>query len=191
MRTMKITLVLILCTLMIGVTACSLNDNGQPLTKSDDREKLRGDVSGDNVSPYNYNGDYYSDRLSMGTDGLQADELTRFNKTNTNEEAKKMADAAAKIKGVDDATIVIAGGNVYVALDLDNQVQSNQAYKVENEVYDKLSKLSGGNRIMITSDDDLYGRLRDVGDGIDTGTPINKYDDDFRLFDRNFRYNVR
>ncbi|MGD9677965.1 MAG: YhcN/YlaJ family sporulation lipoprotein [Vulcanibacillus sp.] len=188
---MKITLVLILCTLMIGVTACSLNDNGQPLTKSDDREKLRGDVSGDNVSPYNYNGDYYSDRLSMGTDGLQADELTRFNKTNTNEEAKKMADAAAKIKGVDDATIVIAGGNVYVALDLDNQVQSNQAYKVENEVYDKLSKLSGGNRIMITSDDDLYGRLRDVGDGIDTGTPINKYDDDFRLFDRNFRYNVR
>lgn len=180
---MKIALVLLLCALTIGITACTANDNnGQPLTE--------GRV-GDNVSPY-YNNDF-NNRQIMGQDGLNDRNNNRVNTNtrNTNAEAKRMADTAGKVRGVDDATVVIAGGNVYVALDLEDRLQSTQANKVEKEVYNKLSKMANRYRIMITSDDDLYGRLRDVGDGLRAGTPVNVYDNDFRLFDNNFRSNIR
>ncbi len=177
MNKCRITLLLLLSILIIGVTACTANNEELPLS--------RGEMSDNNVSPY-----YANDYDNRMTD---RDSNNNMNNTmNNNEEAKKMADTAGKVNGVDDATVVIAGGNVYVALDLDDKIQSNQASNVERDVYNKLNKLARNNyRVMITSDADLFGRLRDIGDGINAGTPTDIYDNDFRMFDKNFRGNIR
>jgi len=105
---------------------------------------------------------------------------------NVNAEAERIADAAAQVKGVDDATVVIAGGTAYVALDLTDRVQTREAANVERAVYNKLKQYANRYNLSITSDADLFGRLRDIGDGVRGGTPVNNYQTDLRDFDTRF-----
>lgn len=172
--------------MVIGLSACNLGD----------RDLTRGDNTydrdlGRTVTPYTYDGyrDYRYDRY-----GTMGDDVNRLNRNrgtqfqaNANRDADQMATLAARNNGVEDATVVIAGGNAYVALDLNDKIQRNQAESVERAVYNSLSRYANRYNVSITSDADLFGRLRDIGDGVRDGAPLDRYQTDFRNFDNRFR----
>ncbi len=188
----KITSFLLISVLVIGLSACNLGD----------RNLTRGNVydrdMGRTVTPYTYDGtrkyDYnndnlygnrYDNRYGYNMNG-QNNQTYRF-RTNANTDTDAMADIAARVRGVDNATVVVAGGNAYVGLNLDNSVQRNEAETVEQKVYNALKSYTNRYTISVTSDADLFGRLRDIGDGIRGGTPYDRYQTDFRDFDTRFR----
>lgn len=133
-----------------------------------------------NVDNYNRNG---MNNFTYGQDNYRQNGF----RANANRDADTMADLAANVNGVDDATVVIAGGNAYVGLDLDDKVQRNEAERVERNVYNALNRYVNRYNVTITSDADMFGRLRDIGDGIRDGAPLDRYQNDFRTFDNRFR----
>lgn len=176
----------------ISVSACNY-DNDRDLTRGyDNPNMLNG--NGNNVNPYmtpnngDMNNGYNPDNRmrNYNTNGTNRNRANRF-RTNANGDANRMASIASRVDGVDDATVIIAGGNAYVGLDLADQVQANQAENVERKVYRSLTRMATRYDINITSDEDLFGRLRDVGDGIRGGNPLNQYQNDFDDFDERFR----
>ncbi|OEF99850.1 hypothetical protein BHF71_01360 [Vulcanibacillus modesticaldus] len=192
MRTKKITILLLVSLLVIVLSACNVGER-RPLT--------RGYTTPDGIAPYTiYDKDYRNDNLYNRRDyryqydnryGVRDYDYRTRNFSTANVDADKMAEIAAKVPGVDDATVVIAGGNAYVALDLKDRVTTNEANSVEQQVYNALRRFATKYDIKITSDADLFGRLRDMGDNIREGTPLNRYDRDFRDFDKRFGTNFR
>lgn len=187
---------MIISIMVIGLSACNLGD----------RDLTRGDTTydqnfGRNVTPYTYDGgtrdypyDRYGTRDRYGTMDELGGNMNRVDRTrgtqfqtNANRDADQMATLAARNNGVQDATVVIAGGNAYVALDLDDKIQRNRAETVERAVYNSLSRYANRYNVSITSDADLFGRLRDIGDGVRDGAPLDRYQTDFRDFDNRFR----
>lgn len=192
----KILTFMIISIMVIGLSACNLGD----------RDLTRGDTTydqnfGRNVTPYTYDGgtrdypyDRYGTRDRYGTMDELGGNMNRVDRTrgtqfqtNANRDADQMATLAARNNGVQDATVVIAGGNAYVALDLDDKIQRNRAETVERAVYNSLSRYANRYNVSITSDADLFGRLRDIGDGVRDGAPLDRYQTDFRDFDNRFR----
>jgi len=210
LRTRKITLLVLVSLLVIGISACNIGDNDRPLTRGYnspdglapyttydydnrdgmiynryDRGRMRNADDTNNGMIYNRND---RGRLTRNTDDTNNRNgyLNNRNLGNVNAEAERIADAAAQVKGVDDATVVIAGGTAYVALDLTDRVQTREAANVERAVYNKLKQYANRYNLSITSDADLFGRLRDIGDGVRGGTPVNNYQTDLRDFDTRF-----
>ena len=195
MRTKKIALLVLVSLLVLVVSACNVGN---------DRDLTRGYNTPDGLAPYTYDNDrdngilfnrdnrFNANRYGyMDNNGLDRFNANRFNdnryRTNANEDAERMANLAAKIKGVDDATVVISGRNAYVGLDLEDQVQTRNSTAVESQVNRTLRKFANRYDIRITSDADTFGRLRDIGDGVRNGTPLDRYQTDFRDFDNRFR----
>lgn len=188
----------------MALSACTA-DNDRDLTRGyntpDGLAPYTYDNNRDGMNFNRYdNGDYRTDNYGFmdnrGRDRFNAnryntyrnngDNVDRFNanntnrfRTNANQDAERLASQAAKINGVDDATVVIVGRTAYVALDLKDRVDSRQATRVERSVRRSLEQASKRYNISITSDADLYGRLRDIGDGIRNGTPAEYYRNDF------------
>ena len=223
MRTKKLTVLVLVGLLVIGLSACNV-DNDRDLTQG------YNNTSPDGLAPYTLDNDnnyrngtmnnrngFFNDRDGLMNDrfdnnnnrlanrynrygvdrygdmGLMDDEdnrrLTRRNYTANrfpNRQAEKLANQAARVNGVDDATVVISGKMAYVALDLKDEVATNQSSRIEREVYQKLKNTANGYNISITSDADLFGRLRDIGDGLRNGNRLDQYNNDFRDFGDRF-----
>lgn len=187
--------------MVLTVSACNMNNN-RDLTKGYDNNGLRPYTYGDNYPNNGRNGMLYNrydntnrystNRYDPLANNTRDYSMNRYNTnnnrltTNTNDQADKIANIASRVNGVNDATVVIAGRTAYVGLDLNDNVQSNQANSVERKVYNAVKKSANGYNVSITSDNDLFGRLRDIGDGIRSGTPLNNYRNDFRTFDNRF-----
>ncbi len=173
---------------MISLSACNMG-NRQPLTRS-------YNAPNNGLAPYSYdnynrNGTTY-DRYGVNQFGNVYNGRDRYYtyNANVNDEADRMANVAARVSGVNNATVVLFGRTAYVALDLQDKVQKAKSTQVENKVYRALKKFTTNRyTISITSDADLFGRLRDIGDGVRSGTPIDQYRNNFRTFDNRFRSN--
>ncbi|TCS82068.1 YhcN/YlaJ family sporulation lipoprotein [Tepidibacillus fermentans] len=199
MQTRKIFLFVIATLLVLGLVGCNTN---KPLTQSyNDR----------NVRPYNYDGTRNYGTYNEGAPYYGApnyapnyNRVTPYNgatpyanydnrfRNNVNAEADRLADIAARVNGVHDATVVIAGGNVYVGINLNDRIQTGpQSDAVERNVYHAVKKAAPHYNVYITSDADLLGRLRNIGDGIRNGTPIDRFQTDMRDFNTRFRTYTR
>jgi len=208
LRTKKITVLVLVALLAVGLSACGMDndrnltrgyDNNPNLTRSYDNPNM---LNGQNGVPndnnmYNRN-NRYNTYNTPNPNGLNNNYNNNYYgpnryrtnsfRTNANGDAERMANIAGKVKGVDDATVVIAGGTAYVGLNLEDRVNSQNAQNVETKVYNAIKKAAASRyNISITSDADMFGRLRDVGDGIRGGSPLNQFDNDLRDFDNRFR----
>gem|GEM_PF-2617418 len=92
--------------------------------------------------------------------------------------ADELAGRLARIPGVKNATVVIAGGNVYVGLDLDRRTPPQVADRICDEarslVRGKLSRYD----VYVTADRSITGRLMEIRDGWRNGTPLDNYNGD-------------
>lgn len=204
LRTKKFKLLVLASLLVLGLTACNVDNDNRPLTRGYNQPNMLDGNDGRKVNPYTYDGitpyrnvtpyNRYDGTYgaynynpygpnNVGPYGFRANQF----RNNANDDADRMAETAARVNGVEDATVVIAGGNAYVGLDLEDRIQSTEANRVERNVYNALKRLYPRYNIRITSDADLFGRLRDVGDGIRGGTAVDRFKTDFRDFDNRFR----
>lgn len=188
----KVLVFLLVVVLVFGIVGCSSNNAGSLRDGnvnpnglnpySMDRDQLSNDMTRDNRLANNYNGENGYNGLNLNNSGYGMNQF----RANSNDDAEKMANACERINGVNDCTVVIANGKAYCALDLEDEVQSTEARRVEQECNKKLRDFSNNYSINITSDEDMFGKLRDIGDGIKDGNPISKYQNDFGDFDNNF-----
>jgi YhcN/YlaJ family sporulation lipoprotein len=112
----------------------------------------------------------------------------RFNERNT-DDANTMANMAAKVKGVDDATVVIAGGTAFVALDIDQNMTRTKQLRVHDQVREKLERKMPRYRINLASDSKMVERIRTLGDRMNNGRPLMDFRND--LNDLGRQPNVR
>jgi hypothetical protein len=96
----------------------------------------------------------------------------RFETRDTTRDADIMADLAARVAGVDDATVGIFGGTAFVALDIDQNMSNAKQLKAQNEVRQQLQSKMPRYRINITSDALWISRLRNLGTGENDGNNI-------------------
>ena len=213
MRNRKILLFIVSALLVLGLVGCGANnDDNRSLTQSyNDRNNVRPFTydgtrnygtfnegapyyGAPNYSPYNYNRvTPYNGVTPYGNNDNRNNQFRNNNNNGTvNQEADRLADMAARVSGVDDATVVIAGGNAYVGIDLNDRVQSGtQSQTVERSVYNTVKKAATRYNVYITSDADLLGRLRNMGDGMRNGSPVDRFSNDMRDFDTRFRTYTR
>ncbi len=80
-------------------------------------------------------------------------------------ETRRMATAAARVRGVDDATVVITGGTAFVGLDIQSEYRGNPQ-QVEREVHRIVSRMMPRYDIRVTSDRGTLRQLRNLGGGL-------------------------
>ncbi len=99
----------------------------------------------------------------------------RNNVNNVFFDADRMAEVASEVNGVDNATAVIVGGTAYVGLDLDTRVNRREADAVEDEVARRVNRVVPRYHVIVTSDADLLGQLREMDNGLRNGRPADDY----------------
>ncbi|MFO7263314.1 MAG: YhcN/YlaJ family sporulation lipoprotein [Bacillota bacterium] len=92
-------------------------------------------------------------------------------------DADRMAEVAAAVDGVENATAVIVGATAYVGLDLDPQVGRRKADAVEEEVARRVNRAVPRYHVIVTSDVDMLGQLTEIDNGLRAGRPIEQFRD--------------
>jgi YhcN/YlaJ family sporulation lipoprotein len=90
-------------------------------------------------------------------------------------DADIIANVASRVKGVDDATVVIMGGTAYVALDIDQNMSREKQMKAHKQVRLHLERKMPRYNINLTSDAQIVSRIRNIGNGITNGRPVNDF----------------
>ncbi|MBE3597035.1 MAG: YhcN/YlaJ family sporulation lipoprotein [Hydrogenibacillus sp.] len=86
--------------------------------------------------------------------------------------ATRMANTAARVPGVNNATAVIIGNTAYVGLDLGGGVRQTSSLSVEQQVADRIGRAFPEYNIRVTSDKGLMQRIATLGDRL-RGTPYD------------------
>jgi YhcN/YlaJ family sporulation lipoprotein len=107
----------------------------------------------------------------------------RNNVNNFFQDADRIAKAAAQVNGVNNATAVIVGGTAYVGLDLNTRVNRRQADAVEDQVARHVSRVAPRYHVVVTSDADLFGQLREIDNGLRGGRPVDDYRNQLGVID--------
>lgn len=74
-------------------------------------------------------------------------------------ETRRMERAAENVDGVEDATVVIAGGNAFVRIDIARDVHKSRAPALEEEVAQQLFDIIPRYQYRVTTDGRLFNQL--------------------------------
>lgn len=95
------------------------------------------------------------------------------NKDLTNEQiANHLADVAASVPNVHNATAVIAGPYAVVGIDVDKDLDRSRVGTVKYTVSEALRHDPYGKTAIVIADGDIYERIRHMGDKIQQGYPV-------------------
>jgi hypothetical protein len=83
------------------------------------------------------------------------------------EDAQIMADMANSVKGVDDATVFIAGGQAYVALDIDQNLETNKQLQVHDQVQKALQFKMPRYNVHLTTDALWFSWVKNIRQNFD------------------------
>jgi YhcN/YlaJ family sporulation lipoprotein len=99
--------------------------------------------------------------------------------------ANSLATEAKRVEGVQRATIVLAGNTCYVGLDIKDGVERQQTNRIMEEVAEKLKKTEPRlTRVMVSTDADIFTRLKRIADGIEEGRPISAFTEELGEINR-------
>lgn len=94
-----------------------------------------------------------------------------------NRMASSLADTAAKVPGVNRATVVIAGTTAYVGVDQKAGAEKGETERVKRDVSNAVKKAEPRlTAVYVSSDADTVTRLRRIADGIAAGQPVSAFD---------------
>lgn len=90
--------------------------------------------------------------------------------------ASRLAGEAAKVPGVNKATVVIVGSTAYVGINLNADVERRETTRIRQRVADRLRKTEPRlRRVMVTADADTFARIKRVQEGIAKGKPVSAF----------------
>lgn len=99
--------------------------------------------------------------------------------------ASRLAGEAARVPGVDRATVVLAGSTAYVGLGLKPEVNRGAAEGVQRNVAVRLKRAEPRlTRVMVTTDPDTYARIKRVQEGVAKGKPLSAFTTELREINR-------
>lgn len=102
--------------------------------------------------------------------------------TNTeeiNKMASNLSNAAARVPGVNGATVVIAGTIAYVGVDQKAGLEKSETERIKRDVSNEVKKAEPRlTAVYVSSDPDTITRLRRIADGIAAGQPITAFDNE-------------
>ena len=105
------------------------------------------------------------------------------NENNNNEydetQSRRIADIAADVKGVKNATVVITGDTAYVGIDMDKDLENDETDRLKKKVADAIKDEADGiDRVYVSADVDSVQRLREIGRDVRGGRPISGFLDE-------------
>ncbi|WP_048601516.1 YhcN/YlaJ family sporulation lipoprotein [Rubeoparvulum massiliense] len=106
--------------------------------------------------PYNntsYDGNNVGRNGRVGTTGMM-DNLNAQNR-----KAEHLARLASRVRGVDDAQVYLRGNTAYINVDIQGQINNNQAKRIENEVRRVVKRHDPNVRYQIMSDKGMFNRI--------------------------------
>ncbi|MCF6093730.1 YhcN/YlaJ family sporulation lipoprotein [Microaerobacter geothermalis] len=160
---------LLLFALVLVVSSLAACANYRGAAPDDNNRNNYGTLGVDGTRPYGvtpYNNRYvtpgtygYDNRYSpygtnigpMNNFGNNRFGTRGFNAYNTNDLAERMADAAARVRGVDNASVLISGNNVLVGIDVDSRSRKS-ANQIESQVRAAINRVQPGFDVFVTSD---------------------------------------
>lgn len=90
--------------------------------------------------------------------------------------ARRVADIAADVKGVKNATVVVTGEMAYVGIDMDANMQGEETNRLKEKVGDRIKEREKTiDRVMVSADSDTVTRLREIGKDIGSGRPVSGF----------------
>lgn len=91
--------------------------------------------------------------------------------------ASNLSNAAARVPGVNGATVVIAGTTAYVGIDQKAGLEKGETERVKRDVSNAVKKAEPRlTAVYVSSDADIVTRLRRIADGIAAGQPVSAFD---------------
>jgi YhcN/YlaJ family sporulation lipoprotein len=94
-------------------------------------------------------------------------------KLNGREISKRLVGIATDIPGVNHATAVVAGDYAVVGIDVDKNLDQTRVGSIKNAVANALKNDPYGANAVVTSDPDIYQRLRNIAKHIRNGKPAS------------------
>lgn len=95
---------------------------------------------------------------------------------NAQTKAANIARACDAVPGVEESTVVISGNTAYVGLDVEGNLEDEEAESVERACIEKtLATEPTVRRCVVSSDADTVSRLKNIYQGVRKGTPISSF----------------
>ncbi|KKB42225.1 putative lipoprotein [Bacillus thermotolerans] len=88
------------------------------------------------------------------------------------ESSRLLADTARRIPGVQDATAVTWGSYAVVGIDVDANLDRTEVGSIKYAVAEGLKDQTHGKEAVVVADPDLYARLKEVGQDMENGQPL-------------------
>ncbi|MFA4886548.1 MAG: YhcN/YlaJ family sporulation lipoprotein [Desulfotomaculaceae bacterium] len=93
--------------------------------------------------------------------------------------ASDLSGVAARVPGVNGATVVITGTTAYVGVDQKAGLEKNETDRIKRDVSDEVKKAEPRlTAVFVSSDPDIVTRLRRIADGVAAGQPISSFADE-------------
>lgn len=86
--------------------------------------------------------------------------------------AQHLVDLASRVPKVNDATAVVIGNYALVGIDVDEDLERSEVGMIKYSVAESLKKDPYGAQAVVIADPDMTARLREIGDDIKNGKPI-------------------
>lgn len=104
--------------------------------------------------------------------------------TETMQMADDIAREASKVAGVNGASAVVAGKNVYIGLDIGATNEKVQTEVIEKNVLNRVKNMEQDKRFYVTSDADTVTRIRRVSEGIAAKKPVSTLNSEIQEIQR-------
>ncbi len=93
--------------------------------------------------------------------------------------ASDLSGVAARVPGVNGATVVITGTTAYVGVDQKAGLEKSETDRIKRDVSDEVKKAEPRlTAVFVSSDPDIVTRLRRIADGVAAGQPISSFADE-------------
>lgn len=93
--------------------------------------------------------------------------------------ARRLAARAAKVDGVNSATVVLTGNTALVGLDIKAKLPKSRINQIKKEVAAAIKKEDTRIRdVLVSTDADMVTRLKKIAEGISKGRPASSFRDE-------------
>ncbi|NLI14479.1 YhcN/YlaJ family sporulation lipoprotein [Pelotomaculum propionicicum] len=87
-----------------------------------------------------------------------------------------LSGAAARVAGVNSATVVITGTTAYVGIDQKAGLEKSETDRIKREVTDAVKNAEPRvTAVFVSSDPDIVARLRRIAGGVAAGQPVSSF----------------
>ncbi|MGM9923315.1 MAG: YhcN/YlaJ family sporulation lipoprotein [Bacillus sp. (in: firmicutes)] len=103
---------------------------------------------------------------------IRREAYDKINSQDNQEVSARLEKAALEVPHVESANAVVLGDYVFLAIDVNDEVERSQIGTIKFSVAERLQNDPYGKRAVIVADPDIIARLKEVGADIEAGKPI-------------------